>query len=176
MNEKVYIVTSGEYSDYSIEQVFSTKEKALEYLDTQDDAYRLEEYLLDEPIRRNERVFYIQFSLPKKEVLYVGSSTDIRMNGLIRFAPSKYGYPERLEIYISSDSRKRAIKVASERYGVIVALEKMKYPYLRIPLVEIFGFQETPYFDYGTGELVLMPMQKLITELPEYVRVRKIME
>lgn len=28
MEKKIYIVTSGEYSDYRIERVFSTKEKA----------------------------------------------------------------------------------------------------------------------------------------------------
>ena len=29
---KIYIVTSGEYSDYAIDAVFSTEEKAHEYI------------------------------------------------------------------------------------------------------------------------------------------------
>ena len=33
--DKVFIVTSGCYSDYQIERVFSTKEKAEEYIDSQ---------------------------------------------------------------------------------------------------------------------------------------------
>jgi hypothetical protein len=33
---KIFIVTTGEYSDYSIDRVFSTRQKALEYLDTKD--------------------------------------------------------------------------------------------------------------------------------------------
>jgi len=39
---KVFVVTSGEYSDYRIDRVFSTRKKALEYLDTKDDEYTLE--------------------------------------------------------------------------------------------------------------------------------------
>lgn len=30
--KKVYVVTTGEYSDYSIEKIFSTREKAQEYI------------------------------------------------------------------------------------------------------------------------------------------------
>lgn len=30
---KVYVVTAGEYSDYGIEKIFSTREKAQEYID-----------------------------------------------------------------------------------------------------------------------------------------------
>jgi len=37
---KVFVVTSGEYSDYRIDRVFSTRKKALEYLDTKDDDIR----------------------------------------------------------------------------------------------------------------------------------------
>lgn len=33
MIKKVYVVTSGEYSDFGIEQVFSTKEKAQNFID-----------------------------------------------------------------------------------------------------------------------------------------------
>lgn len=52
---KVYVVTSGEYSDYGINAIFSTKEKAQEYIDRGDKlgmnysyGYQIEEYELDE--------------------------------------------------------------------------------------------------------------------------------
>lgn len=50
---KVFVVTTGEYSDYSIDRVFSTRQKAVEYLDTKDDNYTLEVFDIDEPIERN---------------------------------------------------------------------------------------------------------------------------
>ena len=45
----VYVVTSGEYSGYSIHAVFSTKEKAEEYIAHDgyfSDSYEIEEYVL----------------------------------------------------------------------------------------------------------------------------------
>ena len=51
---KVYIVTSGEYSDYGIDSVFSTEEKAKEWIDVitsmYDGSYNIEPYELDAPI------------------------------------------------------------------------------------------------------------------------------
>ncbi len=43
---KVYIVTTGEYSDYTIEGVFSTEAKAQEAVDRYDDA-QIEEHEMD---------------------------------------------------------------------------------------------------------------------------------
>ena len=46
---KVYIVTDGCYSDYTIRGVFSTEEKAKEYAAFFNDANEIEEYDLDAP-------------------------------------------------------------------------------------------------------------------------------
>ena len=44
----VYLVTSGEYSNYGVRGVFSTKEKAQEFMDCFGDCeYRIEEEILD---------------------------------------------------------------------------------------------------------------------------------
>lgn len=53
MNDKVYIVTSGCYSDYSIIAVFRTEEEAKKYVDMHnsggwDDNYRYVEYICDD--------------------------------------------------------------------------------------------------------------------------------
>ena len=51
---KVYIVTSGEYSDYDIDRVFSTEEKAKEWVDVITSMYggnyNIEPYELDAPM------------------------------------------------------------------------------------------------------------------------------
>lgn len=50
---KVYVVTSGEYSDYRVDAIFSTKEKAQEYrdfrkfTDTWKESYRMDVWELD---------------------------------------------------------------------------------------------------------------------------------
>lgn len=60
---KVFIVTSGEYSDYGIDRVFSTEEKAKEWIDIITSMYggnyNIEQYELDAPIpERKEYLFF----------------------------------------------------------------------------------------------------------------------
>ena len=60
---KVFIVTSGEYSDYGIDRVFSTEEKAKEWVDVitsmYNGNYNIEQYELDAPIpERKEYLFF----------------------------------------------------------------------------------------------------------------------
>ena len=60
---KVFIVTSGEYSDYGINRVFTTEEKAKEWVDIitsmYNGNYNIEQYELDAPIpERKEYLFF----------------------------------------------------------------------------------------------------------------------
>ncbi len=48
MSAKVYIVTSGAYSDYQINAVFSTREKAESFVNGGTDLYSIEEFPLDD--------------------------------------------------------------------------------------------------------------------------------
>ena len=60
---RVFIVTSGEYSDYGIDRVFSSEEKAKEWVDIITSMYggnyNIEQYELDAPIpERKEYLFF----------------------------------------------------------------------------------------------------------------------
>ena len=44
---RIYVVTSGEYSSYRIERVFSTEELAIAWIGDADHMYEIEEYKLD---------------------------------------------------------------------------------------------------------------------------------
>lgn len=177
--KKIYIVTYGEYSDYSIDRVFSTEEKAKEYLDTKDDDYRLEEYDIDEPIERKEMVYCVYFGLEEKGTAKA-EMCDWQRNkvGMIRVGKRIMSKPY-LEIYVKSDSKERAIKIASERYGAVKANEKIMFPYLRYDILKemgvVFDYNETAYFDFKTGEAVLYEGQKLDETNPfsKLVKVRR---
>ena len=82
MTEKkqIFIVTTGEYSDYTIDRVFSTRQKATEYLDTKDDNYTLEVFDIDEPIERKTQLYEISFELDKKKVCRCDTYYDKRYN------------------------------------------------------------------------------------------------
>ena len=169
---KIFIVTSGSYSDYTIVRVFSTRAKANEYLDTKDDDYKLEVYDIDEPIERTKQVYQICFSLDKKKVYKVdireGKYADLihvhQWNGM--------GKMDMISIFVESDSRKRALKVASERYGVIISAEQIIFPYLRVPVINRYCTREPAYFDFYSGKLVLLKGQQLAVEMPDFIKVQ----
>jgi hypothetical protein len=172
--QKVYIITRGEYSDYHIKQVFSTRQKAVEFLDTVDDSYQLEEYDLDEPIERKTQIYRICFKLDKKKVARVAIHNSDKFKDLIHIVHRTYNDENLLEIYVESDSRKRALKIASERYGAIIAGEQTIFPYLRMGVVGYYGSAEPAYYDFNTGELVLVGDMKLAVDLPPFIRVKRI--
>ena len=176
MNEKkqIFIVTTGEYSDYSIDRVFSTRQKAVEYLDTKDDNYRLEVFDIDEPIERRTHLYEISFELDKKKVWRVSTYHDKRLKDLIHIGGRYFNNVKTLDVYIESDSRKRALKIASERYGAIIAGEQTMYPYLRVGVLRHYGNMRPAFFDFNTGELVLIDDQQLAVELPSFIKVRRI--
>ena len=61
MEKKIYIVTSGEYSDYGIDAVFTTKEKAVKYVEQHGTYYKIEEYNLDEEVEKKTQLWCIEF-------------------------------------------------------------------------------------------------------------------
>ena len=68
MEKKIYIVTSGEYSDYGIDAVFTTKEKAVEYVEQHGTNYNIEEYNLDEEVEKKTQLWYIEFCVEDSEL------------------------------------------------------------------------------------------------------------
>ena len=176
MNEKkqIFIVTTGDYSDYTIDRIFSTRQKAVEYLDTKDDNYTLEVFDIDEPIERNTQLYCISFYLDKKKVWRVSTYHDKRLKDLIHIGGRYFNNMKTLDVYIESDSRKRALKIASERYGAIIAGEQTMYPYLRVGVLRHYGNMQPAFFDFNTGELVLIDDQQLAVELPSFIKVRRI--
>ena len=170
---KVFVVTSGEYSDYRIDRVFSTRKKALEYLDTKDDEYRLEVFDLDEPIERKKQIYEICFELDKKKVWNVSTTWDVRYKDMIHIGGRYFNNRKTLNIYVESDSRKRALKIASERYGAIIAGEHIMYPYLRVGVLRHYGNMVPAFFDFKTGEMVLFDREELAVELPDFIKVRR---
>ena len=171
---KVFVVTTGEYSDYTIDRVFSTRQKAVEYLDTKDDNYSLEVFDIDEPIERRTQLYEISFELDKKKVWRVSTYYDKRLKDLIHIGGRYFNNVKTLDIYVESDSRKRALKIASERYGAIIAGEQTMYPYLRVGVLRHYGNMRPAFFAFNTGELVLIDDHQLAVELPPFIKVKRL--
>lgn len=156
--KKIYIVTGGCYSDYHIERVFSTKEKAEEFLDMKDDDYDLAVFPLDEDLpQRDTKIWRVVLGLNTKKVLACYICFDKTMKDLVQFNKDSYDEKNSIEFYIETCSRRRAKKIASERYGAVIANEQIMYPYLRQRVLEeSYDSDGYPYYDFNTGEIVLM--------------------
>lgn len=173
MGKKVYIVTSGEYSDYHIEAAFSTKKQANDYLDQHDDDFRIETFDLDVPFDRKTMTFCISLNIKNKSVVGVTivdtmyeRENEIRYTKL--FGRSVYA----IKFFIKTDSQSKAIKIASERFGAVIANEQTMYPFLRQPIFQKYGEPYYPIYDFNTGEIVIYKGEGYEYDLPEWVKVR----
>lgn len=179
----VYVVTTGIYSDYHIVGIFTTREKAEEYIDSMmwPSEYDVDEYALDElQPDRGEKMFCvcIEYEDFSARIVSRKSLNDPLVEGRQNtFQMTDSG---EIEMYIISTDSKRAIKIASERLRQIKA-EEWKYPLLH----EVCAFGEKgtgkvlnkqlrgliaypilynryPVYRFGTGELVVPENEEMI--------------
>ena len=135
---KVYIVTSGEYSDYGIDRVFSTEEKAKEWIDIITSMYggnyNIEQYELDAPIpERKEYLFfeaYIENDVVIKsnfEFYLADEPTDIKffrqIDGsydIVGIGTIKLRQGESIE-----SAKQRAVKIVQDEFYKWLMLNKL---------------------------------------------------
>lgn len=130
----VYVVTQGSYSDYHIEAMFSTMEKAMAYIDEynarrkatdcdydlMDYEQDIEEWDLDKPVvhfdtievrmRRNGDVFGA----------YVYQEGESREPGFVKYSKT-YQEETLLEWRVKTDDGDEAVKVVGEKRQKIIA-------------------------------------------------------
>lgn len=119
---KVYIITHGEYSDYSIDCVFSDKAAAEKFCAIHNNTgdrygypYEIEEYEMDEvKIEGDVKVYYkYGFIITKSgkisypDLFYVTSSEPVKVTEL------RYGEYS-VTVTLNEDDRKRAEKIACD--------------------------------------------------------------
>ena len=135
---KVFIVTSGEYSDYSIDRVFSTEEKAKKWIDVITSMYggnyHIEQYVLDAPTP--ERKEYLFFEAYIEDDVVVKSNFEFYFtdepNEIKFFRQSDGSYDKicigtiKLKSSESLDKAKdRAVKVVQDEFYKWLMLNKL---------------------------------------------------
>lgn len=145
---KVYIVTDGDYSDYRIVAVFSTEEKAKEYIQTTGEGDDYVEVEVDVPYERKDRVWRIDMTLLDHKVIYTGIENCYdNLKDCIRLR--QYSRGDALSLWIEADNLERAVKIANERIGQVLAGAYMFYKNAFLT-----SGDNTPYVSYKTGEIV----------------------
>lgn len=155
-----YVVTSGEYSDYHIDGVFSDKEKA-EFFADKDNDRSIEEYDIDdEQMLRQENWYevkiYVGESLEPKDffVLKLSYTAGNKPFDAVMF--SKTGDDNRyFSFYLAAINRGKAKAIALERFHALLAVEPSHFPMLRwVRIVDPFRNYKIweslvfGYFDY----------------------------
>lgn len=154
MEKKIYIVTSGVYSDYCIDAVFSTEEKAEEYIQQHGNGFNIEEYELDTNVEKKTQLWLITF---KEDGGDVGASVQNYNNesrvDTCFISPSWRGNDIYIFFYVNADSMDRAIKIARERYA---AVKSNEYIWLRLsqPCVGEYGIKRYEHFNVKTNEFI----------------------
>ena len=168
--KKVYVVTSGEYSDYGIEGIFDSREKAEEYINhsASTELNDIEEYNLNElKPDKSEKVFKLRSKFDEIDFHITGYGPDAaHYKDLMCRADSGGWIPSNDVIfYICADTRERAIKIASERLRQVKAEEHFRYPLLRRSIgvkSNDYKKQIYPFVHYHTGEVVLPKYYSLV--------------
>ena len=168
--KKVYVVTAGDYSDYHIEGIFDSREKAEEYINhsADSDLNNVTEWVLNElKPDKGEKMFKLRSKFDEIDFHITGYGPDAaHYKDLMCRVDSDGWIPSNDVIfYICADTRERAIKIASERLRQVKAEEHFRYPLLRRSIgvkSNDYKKQIYPFVHYHTGEVVLPSYYSLI--------------
>lgn len=192
MENKVYVVTRGSYSEYEIKAIFSTEEGAKEYINAvcsnpQHSDYDIEDWDVDEYINGEQRYYEVLINYDNFEIEKV-----------IETELNRYSNPDNsveahdlgcLGMYVSfvfSTNRIGAVKkIASEKLMQVKALQETKYPYLfrKVVLGAIRNpadfhpelgerrNEHLPIYDFNTGHIWLEEGQDLKTGIKATTKI-----
>lgn len=155
---KIYIVTSGTYSDYGIEAVFTTEEKAKEYVDKYGDYdnRRIEVWDTDTTNTNKETAIYTVWITPECTSALNRGQPEKR--NTIRAYKCSTGRGIGYEITVESDGTERAKKIAAERLAQVKAMPYL-FPRMNEECVGIKLTYTTiwtfPTYDFHTKEIIL---------------------
>ena len=128
MSDKIiYIVTSGEYSDYSIDGVFESKELAEQAINQVEYSVRIEEYYLNK-LHDEQPVYWCGCYCSYNDHWTIGESVGLPEGMELNVVHSqKYRYAGGnhidYSVYIKADNRDVAFKIANEKIMMAIAKE-----------------------------------------------------
>ena len=156
--KKIYIVTSGEYSDYRIDAVFTTKEKAVEYVEQHGTDYNIEKHNLDEEVEKKTQLWRIEFCVEDGK-LCEASPTSYDRNKVVDtcFIFDTFDYWKNkpyIRFYVDADSMDRAVKIARERFAAVKANEYIWIRLTRPDEIDRYGRRKYEMFNVKTNEFI----------------------
>lgn len=129
---KIYIVTSGEYSDYGIDSVYSNKENAEKYIKLYPSIrYEIEEFDVDEEMALINKIRDEEITIYLVSMFRNGNIEEVRKElpsiYLVKKAlAGKYNLwtENRLGMWVIAKDEKHAIKIVNEKRVQLIATNK----------------------------------------------------
>lgn len=163
--QTIYVVTSGDYSDYSIDAVFTDKSLAEDFADTSLD-YRIEEYTANEKVEKTERWWRVVLGEHFDEPVI--SRSDIAHDLVERASQKDKSY----SFIVKSSSITKAKAIALERYHAFLAVKDTHFPFIDTPYIASeYGHNPTScylsygYFDYKAYYIHGVNLRELFVDL-----------
>ena len=168
MNEKkVYVVTAGYYSDYRIEAIFDSKEKADEYYihSCDKETHEPEEWILNKEEANKDMKQYCMCS-DYDNVNFKASHIYSEEDKIEKCSNLFHAYKSRnqkgkweIEFWVKATNIEQAAKIATERLAIVKTEEHIRFPLLR----HLCGFtgkdghynERYPMYDFHSRELIL---------------------
>ena len=124
---KVYVLSTGEYSDWSIEGIYDEKHKKQaeeEQLNIGEYANDIEEYELNKPVNPKEgwKITYT----PHNEIWNVSRSSIYKMNEVQQYKHYMGNEYVKYCVYIKAKDRKAALKIGNEKVSQYIAKVGLK--------------------------------------------------
>jgi hypothetical protein len=123
-SKTIYLVTSGDYSDYSVDGAYSSREKAQVCIDYQRNRhnsyvdYRIEEYVLDmylDQLARGLAYYYVYFKDIMQGDAKVQTDSPSEDDGVGASYSHFHGRPESFGTGLWAKDEQAALKIANER-------------------------------------------------------------
>jgi len=160
MEQKIYIVTSGFYSEYMVNAVFTTKEKAVDYVEQHGTDCNIEEYDLDEEVEKKPQLWNIDFCVEDGKFCEASptSLTDYNMKVFVDTCrvEDSFGMEVKphIHFYVDADSMDRAVKIARERFAAVKANEYIWLRLTRPYQLDGYGLNKYEKFNVKTNEFI----------------------
>ncbi len=180
---KVYVVTSGDYSDYHIDGVFTTEANANLFAE-KDSARGIEEFDTDEERLLQQKHWwkvYIELSLESKvgtaSVYSIGNWHWDECFDTVSFSQGDNKNPT-FCLTVAANKKEKARAIALERFHALLAVEETHFPLLRKVLLKdkdlyhvyqnsfVFGYFDYKIYVNDTGRLQDVFM-KVKSQLPK---------
>ena len=155
MEKKIYVITSGEYSDYHIVAIYTTREMAEEFIQSNGNDCTIEEYDIDKPISKEMKLWFISFNIENGE-LENATTIDYKVeeNKDTCFYCDKYMGTAYMYLYVESETMDKAKKIACERFASIKANQYIWLRLTRPYKVNGYGTKLYETYNIRTNEFI----------------------